>query len=344
MSRRLALAAALLISPALATAAEAPKVTVNGTVDSYFTLNLTNAQDYESPTSGAGGLYTSATGFNFNYAKVSTVAESGPATLKLDLAYGKEGVAVGNFLVQQALVSMKFGRFTVDAGRFVTPAGFEVFEAKDNWLYSRGLIFNFAVPTAHEGVRVSTPLTPEFTVSASLANGSDLWNNDTGFSESPYKTLILGGTYAKESHSAAVHLFISKDPATTEDALLLDGVYTRTMGPTSFNVSADFGKLGSSNWVALGGSIKHALAEDGLKIVGRVEYLDDQDGIHTGLVDVNGNGVTFMSFTGGVNYPVGANAELRAELRMDRASEKVYGVTDPSETIATFTAAAIAWF
>lgn len=351
MSRRIALAAALLISPVLATAVtvEAPKVTVNGTVDSYFTLNLTNPQDYTSPT---GGL-SAPTGFNFNYAKLATAAEAGPATLKLDLAYGPTGMFVSGggpgqptrLFVQQALVAMKFDRFTVEAGRFVTPCGFEVYEAKDNWLYSHGLLFNFAMPTAHEGVKVSTALSPEFTVMGAIANGSDLYTNDTGLSGSPYKTLILGGSYAKEANTASVYLFISKDPATGEDALLLDGIYTRAMGATSFNLSADYGQLGSSSWAGLGASIKHALAADGVKIVGRVEYFKDDDAIHTGLVDpADGTGVGLFSLTGGVNYPVGANAELRAELRMDRASAKVYGTTDPSETMATFTAAAIAWF
>lgn len=354
MSRLAAVAAAALL-PALALA-EAPKVTVNGTVDTYFTLNLTNGQDYVSPTAGVAGL----TGFNFNYAKLATQAESGPATLKLDLVYGPMGQAVTGInpvtglagapnvtrlFVQQALVAMKFDRLTVEAGRFVTPCGFEVYEAKDNWLYSHGLLFNFAMPIAHEGVRVSTPMSPEFTLSAALANGSDLFNNDVGFNASPYKTLIVGGAYAKDTNTAAAYLFISKDPATGDDTLLLDGTYTRSMGPTSFNLSADFGKRGSSSFFGLGGSIKHALQPDGVKIVGRVEYFKDDDAIHTGLIDpTTGNGVGLFSLTGGVNYPVGSNAELRAELRLDRASAKVYGTTDPSETMATFTAAAIAWF
>jgi hypothetical protein len=356
-------AAVLLASPALAAEVAVPKFTLNGTVDAYFGLNLVHGQDYTSPT---GGL-TAPAGFNFNYAKLAVAAESGPATLKLDLAFGPEGqsitglppgtppvgVNVSRLFVQQALVVLKLGRFTVDAGRFVTPAGFEVYEAKDNWLYSHGLLFSFAVPTAHEGVRVSTALTPEFAVAASLANGSNLYSNDVGFSQSPYKTLILGVSYAKDENTAAANLFISKDPTPGltygDDVFLIDAVYTRTMGATAFNVSADYGSQAGSSWFGVGGSIKHALAEDGLKIVGRVEYFDDQDGIHTGLafVDPATGAVTspsLFSLTGGVNYPVGKNAEVRAELRLDRASEKIYGVTDPGEMMATFTAAAIAWF
>lgn len=348
------LAAALLSSPLAATAADqaGPKLTLNGTVDTYYTLNLTQGQSDTSPTGGV----TAFTGFNLNYAKLSAVAESGPAALRLDLAYGPTGEAVTGLppggtpsnitklLVQQAYATMKFGRFTVDAGRFVSPAGFEITDAKDNWLYSRGLIYNFAIPRAHEGVRVSTLVTPELTLTGYLANGSDLWNNDLGFTGSPYKTLILGGVYAKDDTRVSANLFISKDPVTADDAFLIDAVFTQGLGATSFNVSADYGNLGSSAWFAVGGSVKHTLTDSGLKLVGRIEYLNDQDGIHTGFVDANGNGVTFMSFTGGLNYPVGNNAELRGELRLDRASEKVYAPADPSETIVTFTAAAIAWF
>lgn len=352
MNRLHAVAAALLLSPALA-AAQAPKVTVNGTVDSYFTLNLDHGQGVTSPTGGV----TALSGFNFNYAKIGTVAEAGPATLKLDLAYGPSGQAATGFdprfgpggttsriFVQQALVALRFEKVTVEAGRFVSPAGFEVIEAKDNWLYSHGLLFNFAKPLALEGVRVFFPASPELTLTAGLANGSDLYSNDLGFNATPYKTLILGGVYAKESHQAKLHLFVSKDPVTADDVFLLDGVYTRAMGPTAFNVSADFGQQGSSSWLGLGASIKHALAPDGLRIVGRLEYLDDQDGIHT-LPAFGAPALapapTVLSLTGGVNYPVGSNAELRAELRLDQASEKYY---DGESTAVTFTAAAIAWF
>ncbi len=342
--------AALLLSPALASA-EVPKVAFSGMVDSYFTLNLTHGQDYTSPTGG----FTAPAGFNLNFAKLTTVAESGPATLRLDLGFGPEGQAItgftpgstnpGRLFVQQAFVALKFGRFTVDAGRFVTPCGFEVYESKDNWVYSRGLLFNFAMPIAHEGVRVSTALSPEITVAATLANGSDLWTNDVGFTQSPYKTGILGMTYGKDATSATANLYISKDPVTTEDAFLLDVVFTQGMGQWAFNLSGDYGKLGASAWMGLGGSVKYDLADDGLEIVGRVEFLDDQDGIHTGLLDpADLTGVTLFSLTGGLNYPVGSNAELRAELRLDRASAKVYGFADPSDSIATFSAAAIAWF
>ena len=247
--------------------------------------------------------------------------------------------------------TLGFGRFTVDAGRFVTPAGFEVYEAKDNWLYSHGLLFNFALPIAHQGVRVSTALTPDLTGYAFLANGSITYTpnaNYNGPDSFSYK--------AKDGMTVAGNLFLSKDPnpAPTpgNDALLLDVVFTKAMGATSFAVSADLGSYDGSSFFGVGGAVKHALAADGLKVVGRVEFFSDKDGVHYVLKpggwqfpnpDGSFSTPTLLSLTGGVNYPVGSNAELRAELRYDNASEKVYG-NDPSNGLLTFTASAIAWF
>ena len=43
----------------------------------------------------------------------------------------------------------------IDAGKFVTQHGAEVIEAKDNWNYSRSLLFALAIPYYHTGVRAS---------------------------------------------------------------------------------------------------------------------------------------------------------------------------------------------
>ena len=40
-----------------------------------------------------------------------------------------------------------------DFGKFVSPLGNEVIETKDNWNYSRSLLFTLAVPYYHMGMR-----------------------------------------------------------------------------------------------------------------------------------------------------------------------------------------------
>ena len=61
-----------------------------------------------------------------------------------------------------------------DAGKFVTQHGAEVIEAKDNWNYSRSLLFALAIPYYHSGVRATYAPTDKITVMANLVNG---WNN-----------------------------------------------------------------------------------------------------------------------------------------------------------------------
>src|SRR5439155_17366158 len=79
--------------------------------------------------------------------------------------------------IQQAYVSYLApagSGLQLDFGKFVTPAGFEVIETKDNWNYSRSLLFALAIPYYHMGVRASYSPTDKVTVTGFLFNG---WNN-----------------------------------------------------------------------------------------------------------------------------------------------------------------------
>ena len=62
----------------------------------------------------------------------------------------------------------------IDFGKFVTPHGAEVIESRDNWNYSRGLLFALAIPYYHMGVRLGYPITDTVSVTGFVVNG---WNN-----------------------------------------------------------------------------------------------------------------------------------------------------------------------
>jgi len=62
----------------------------------------------------------------------------------------------------------------VDVGKYVTPMGSEVIESKDNWNYSRGLLFTYAIPFFHFGARAKYTFNDKYSVTGYLANG---WNN-----------------------------------------------------------------------------------------------------------------------------------------------------------------------
>ncbi|HZO91321.1 MAG TPA: outer membrane beta-barrel protein [Chthonomonadaceae bacterium] len=80
--------------------------------------------------------------------------------------------------VQQLYLTYPFrawGRdMSVDGGIFVTPFGVEVIESSSNDNYSRGFLFQYAIPLYHLGVRLTAPLTNQLTFAGYVVNG---WNN-----------------------------------------------------------------------------------------------------------------------------------------------------------------------
>ena len=59
-------------------------------------------------------------------------------------------------------------------GKFVTYHGAEVIEAKDNPNYSRSLLFNYAIPFTHTGLKVAYPFSDAVNASLHIVNG---WDN-----------------------------------------------------------------------------------------------------------------------------------------------------------------------
>src|SRR6202165_934230 len=62
----------------------------------------------------------------------------------------------------------------INVGKFVTPAGAEVIESKDNWNYSRGLLFSWAIPYFHFGASGKYAFNSKFALTGYLVNG---WHN-----------------------------------------------------------------------------------------------------------------------------------------------------------------------
>ena len=78
---------------------------------------------------------------------------------------------------------------TMDAGKFVTWAGAEVIQASDNMNSSRGILFGFAIPFTHTGVRASYDVLKasdcggvNWTVAGGIVNG---WDNIQATQPSP---------------------------------------------------------------------------------------------------------------------------------------------------------------
>jgi hypothetical protein len=337
--------AALLAAPLAALAAEEKPlaigpVNVSGMLDAFYTVNLDQAQEIDNINPVRA--YDGRPGFNFNMAELSLSMDAEPAGFRLDLVYGPEALGISNVLVLQGYASVKLGKkTTVDAGRFVTPAGFELFESTGNWLYTRGLIFTWALPATHQGVRVGYAVNDQLTVTGYVTNGSDLYNNEESFDPSPYKTGIVSGVWANDNTTVAVNAFYTKPPGSVdEDGFLLDVVATHTMGDLSINLSGDYGTMFDGSWVALGANVLYALNAK-WSVAGRFEYFDDQDGVRTGSVP---DGLALWDLTAGAAYQAGKHVTFKGEVRYDKADADIFNPDDPSDSAITAHLAALATF
>jgi predicted porin len=122
--------------------------------------------------------------FSLNYAELAVEQKPKPVGYRVDIGFGDAARIVNSTEpsttdwehIQQAYVTAAKGNLTLDFGKFVTPLGAEVIETKDNWNYSRGLLFTFAIPFYHFGVRATYAASDKVTAIAYVVNG---WNNVT---------------------------------------------------------------------------------------------------------------------------------------------------------------------
>jgi hypothetical protein len=88
----------------------------------------------------------------------------------------------------------------LDFGKFVTPAGAEVIETKDNWNYSRGLLFSYAIPYYHFGMRAKYSFNDKYSLTGYVVNGWNTSMASRGRSNGRSRT-----TFSPASSSGAMH-------------------------------------------------------------------------------------------------------------------------------------------
>src|SRR4051812_37910721 len=157
----------------------AGSIDFSGFVDGYYSYN------FNKPGTQTNQLYNfdDSTGFSLEAAKLTATHDPDPIGAHVDLMWGRTNAFLhsssdqtDNF-VEQAYISIKppaAKGLEIDAGQFVTSAGQEVIETMNNWSYSHGILFGYAIPYYHFGLRTSMPVTKSWTAGFQLVNG---WNN-----------------------------------------------------------------------------------------------------------------------------------------------------------------------
>lgn len=198
--------------------------------------------------------------FNANYAEVNFERlpnNPGEAGFRIDLGMGGDtslfasrtagGVTDRLFDLQQAYIEYiaPLGNgVTIDAGKFVTWSGYEVIESVDNMNSSRSILFGYAIPFAHTGIRATYPVFKDkWKVGLGVVNGWDNIHDEnmakTGIFMSDWKPVswfnwIVTGAVGDESfrdERAAFAAATSPATLTNPDGGEFDGTFDDPTAP-----------------------------------------------------------------------------------------------------------------
>jgi hypothetical protein len=288
-------------APAAAAAPAPPPWSVggidfSGLVDGYYDFN------FNHPASQTNGLYnfdTAANQFSLNMVKLSMSHTADPIGFQVDFGFGHafdmingiddNGLRTKN--IEQAYVSWKpkgkDSGFQVDFGKFVTSAGAEVIESNANWNYSRSLLFSWAIPYYHMGLRL-TETKGHFTGGFQLVNG---WNNVEDNNSG--KTLGFVGNITTKKISWNNNYYTGPENTGTNtgwrnlyDTTLLFTPADKFNAYLNFDYGQNKSGSGSSEatakWYGVALAAKLQM-NDHNAFTPRVEWFKDKDGFSTGV-------------------------------------------------------------
>jgi hypothetical protein len=209
----------------------------------------------------------------------------------------------------------------INVGKFVTPAGAELIETKDNWNYTRGLLFALAIPYFHEGVSAKYAFNSKFALTGYLVNG---WNNTVETNSG--KTTGFSASFTPSSKFAITQNYLVGPEVTDDNSNyrhLSDTVVT--FSPTSklsLMANYDYGhdRPGGTPvwWSGIAGYVKYA-PNDKWAFAGRGEWFEDHDGFATGTPD---NKMTEFTLT--AQRLIAGKLLSRLEFRRDMSNNDIF--------------------
>jgi hypothetical protein len=213
----------------------------------------------------------------------------------------------------------------IDFGTFVTSAGAEVIESPSNWNYSRSLLFAWAIPYYHFGLKTSTPLNKVVTIGFQLINP---WNETSGSHEFTNLGFTLGvtkGIYTWNTNYywGPNHQTIGTLPSGGKRNLFDTTLVIAPNDKTNFYINGDWARDGAdvgsghSSWEGIAAAGRYQLTKMGA-VAARAEFFKDGQGASTGTAQNLGE----FTLTG--EYKIGPIFMARAEIRHDVSSAKFF--------------------
>jgi len=327
--------------------------TFTGTVDGYWLYNSLKPH-IANTTNQLRAFDIRDQSFSLNYGELAVDYKPNQVGLRVDFAFGDAAEVVNNnsndgeYLrhIQQAYLSGTRDKFTVDFGKFVTPIGAEVIETKDNWNYSRGLLFTLGIPFYHFGARGTYVANDKTTIAGYVVNG---WDNVKD--NNAAKSIIFSGNFKPMSKFGVITNFMwGKEVQGSDDARSLVDLIA-TFNPNdkvSFMANYDYVKdhtapglsivpcspRGSDPgcsvfWQGIAGYVK-VKPSDKLSLAARYEWFGDHNGVRSPAPQ------DLQSYTGTVSVPWN-DLTLWGEFRRDTSDVAMFnewsqGVFGPSAT------------
>jgi hypothetical protein len=254
--------------------------------------------------------------------------------------------------LNQLYIDVAFGGgFSVRAGKFVTPIGYEVIDPTQNQFYSHSFMFGFAIPFTHTGVLASYKQSDALTFSAGFTRG---W--DTSVRDNNGTIDFLGGaaySLPDGKTKLTVNLITGTDqPGDNENwRTLVDVIVSTKVGDNlTLAFNADYAYEANSRSTLDGSDAQWwgvaayaSLAVNNMVAVnGRVEYFNDQDGARlTGAVGGSAlyEATIGLAITPLPNDAYGKGLTIRPEVRFDYADKRFFdGGTDHYQLTAAIDA------
>ncbi|MFZ5558227.1 MAG: outer membrane beta-barrel protein [Pseudomonadota bacterium] len=352
--------------PTLAAIMGAEGIDFNGYIDATYT-NLSGKGVF---TSGVANRVFDVERNSFNLQQVGLVVSKLPREGLgglVNATFGKDadvvaaydtnpnnGTGTGtkdNFDVTQAYVHYGFKPFMLIAGKYVTLSGAEVINSTANVNVSRSILFGYAIPFSHTGVRAIVPVNDSFSFIAGVNNGWDDLKDTNS-----QKTLELSASLTpNKSFSLAAQGYFGKeqvagplDPAGGQRNLIDVVATINATEKLTFVLNADYGtqknftslvdgSIIKAEWQGIAGYANYQF-HDQWRVSLRGEYFDDNDGYRTGVIQ------KWKEATLTLAYLPYKNVEFRAEARRDWSDVPSFVKSDgvsTSDTQTSFAAQAI---
>jgi hypothetical protein len=220
----------------------------------------------------------------------------------------------------------------VDFGKFATPLGYEVIEGYDGYNdnATRSILFGYAIPFTHTGLRLTCAASSQFTVSVMAVNGWDVVK-DNNRTKSACMQILLAP--ADNLSLALAYIGGAERDTSSNLRQVVDLVSQwKITGEFSLGLNADYGveegaMIAGKNSIWRGAAAYAKLAlSDAFTLALRGEYFEDPDGARTGTAQI----LKELTFT--PEYHPTPGIAFRADFRLDLSSAEVFEKNASSST------------